>query len=161
MSKASYGRIYLTATARREPALSYLWEALTAGIVAGLLGEAIRRHYHKRSARDASSGRPVRVPASIRVLDRGLVGGRWRHGLALVSSEQIRWLPRWPRIGRRFVLRDVVFAKRREPRGAERWHLAPDAVVMPCSAGGDAYELVVPSDWVGYLDVWNRRVPEP
>jgi hypothetical protein len=121
--------------------------------VSAVLGVFIAGHViawqHARADRNAAAGRPVSVPASIRVTGTGRLA-IWRHGTMFIHQNKVVWTPRTP-WGRSLELGGVAFGTRRAPDGPLRWQLPPAAVVMPCSAATRGYELAVLPGSVKFL----------
>ncbi|MEU2613539.1 DUF2550 family protein [Micromonospora sp. NPDC007271] len=135
--------------------------SLLGGLVVGVVGDWRRRRAHSRAEADAAQAEPVRLTVALRRLDRRFVAGRWRHGKAVVRPGEIRWAPRWPRMGRRFALRDVVFADRRRSTIPEQWFLNAGLVIVECSAATGRYELAVFPEDMRFLrpEVGDRLRP--
>lgn len=122
-----------------------------SGLTAGVAAHWARRRVHSRAEADAAQGKAVKVIAAIRLLDRRLIAGRWRHGKAVICTGEIRWAPRWPRIGRRIVLHNVVFRDRRRPTTPELWFLDSGLVILECSTAAGRYELAVFPETLAFL----------
>ncbi|MEU3457781.1 DUF2550 family protein [Micromonospora sp. NPDC006766] len=125
--------------------------SLLGGLLAGVVEGWRRRRGRSKAEADAAQAKPVTMVAAIRLPDRRFVAGRWRHGKAVIRAGEIRWAPQWLRMGRRFILRDVVLGARRRPTTLEQWFLHPGLVIVECSADSGGYELAVFSEDLRFL----------
>ncbi len=125
--------------------------SLLGDFLVGLFGGWRRRRGHARAEEYAALAKPVTLTAAIRLLDRRFIAGRWRHGKAVIHAGEIRWAPRWPRMGRSFVLRDAVFRGRRRPTTPEELFLHPGLVIVECVTASGSYELAVFPEDLGLL----------
>jgi hypothetical protein len=121
-----------------------------SSIIGVLIAGQVVAAQHRRADRNAASGQPVSVPASVRLTKDSRLGGVWRHGTVDIDGERVVWTPRTP-WGRSVELAGVSYGSRHTPDGPLRWLLPPAAVVVSCSGGERSYELAILPGSVKFL----------
>lgn len=128
-----------------------------------ITGWAIRRR-QRAAVREAAAGLAPTVDIAIRRLGTDHAWrGRWRHGMATISAQELRWRPQRFRPGPPIRLTNVHrLGEPREIVGHETIWLAPELLiyrVVSTDAPDVQYELAVFPNSDRYLNQLPQRRP--